>query len=118
MWCSGLDSSSTLSKPTSWEEFKKTQQSVYLNERCIDFLSCDTDVVQEEVELWVTARVDGGFEQRHEDILQHLLEVSQLLLCAVNVTGRRQNRNFPKYRVRQCLTFLQKLKCTYNSRGT
>lgn len=115
MWCSGLDSSSTLSKPTSWEEFKKTQQSVYLNERSIEFLSCDTDVFQEEVELWVTARVDGGFEQRHEDVLQHLLEVSQLLLCAVNVTGRRRNRNF---RFRRCLTFLQKLKCTYNSRGT
>lgn len=60
---------------------------------------------QEEVELWVTARVDGGFEQRHEDVLQHLLEVSQLLLCAVNVTGRRRNRNF---RFRQCLTFLKK----------
>lgn len=94
MWCSGLDSSSTLSKPTSWEEFKKTQQSVYLNEPSWEVSSCDTDVFQEEVELWVTARVDGGFEQRHEDVLQHLLEVGQLLLCAVNVTGRRRNRNF------------------------
>lgn len=52
-------------------------------------MSRDTDVFQEEVELRVAARVHGGLKQRHEDVLQHLLEVGKLLLRAVNVAGRR-----------------------------
>lgn len=44
-------------------------------------------MVQEEVQLRMTAGVDRDFKQRHEDILQHLLEVSQLLLCVVHVAG-------------------------------
>lgn len=46
-----------------------------------------THVLQEEVELRVAAGIDGHLEQRQEDVLQHLLEVAQLLLCAVNVTA-------------------------------
>ena len=36
-------------------------------------------MLQEEVELWVAAGVDCDFKQRQEDVLQHLLEVGQLL---------------------------------------
>lgn len=35
----------------------------------------------------MTTWVDRDFKQRHEDILQHLLEISQLLLCVVHVAG-------------------------------
>lgn len=38
------------------------------------------------MQLRMTAGVDCDFEQWHEDILQHLLEISQLLLCVVNIT--------------------------------
>lgn len=34
----------------------------------------------------MTAGVDGDFKQRQEDVLQHLLEVGQLLLGVVHVT--------------------------------
>lgn len=44
-------------------------------------------MLQEEVQLRVAAGIDGRLEQRQEDVLQHLLEVAQLLLCAVNVTA-------------------------------
>lgn len=43
-------------------------------------------MLQEEVQLGVTARVDGDFKQRQEDVLQHLLEIGQLLLRVVHVT--------------------------------
>ena len=46
-----------------------------------------TYVLQEEVQLGVAAGVDGDFEQRHEDVLQHLLEVCQLLFGSVNVAA-------------------------------
>lgn len=42
-------------------------------------------MLQEEVQFWMTAGVDCGLKQRHEDILQHLLEISQLLLCVVHI---------------------------------
>lgn len=44
-------------------------------------------MLQEEVQLRMTAGVDRDFKQRHEDVLQHLLEISQLLLCVVHVAG-------------------------------
>lgn len=34
----------------------------------------------------MTAGVDGDFKQRQEDVLQHLLEVGQLLLGVVHIT--------------------------------
>lgn len=37
-------------------------------------------VLKEEVQLWVAAGVHRNLEQRHEDVLQHLLKVTQLLL--------------------------------------
>lgn len=43
-------------------------------------------VLKEEVQLWVAAGVDRNLKQRHEDILQHFLEVAQLFLRVVDVT--------------------------------
>lgn len=43
-------------------------------------------MLKEEVQLWMAAGVDCNLEQRHEDILQHLLKVIQLFLCVVDVT--------------------------------
>lgn len=43
-------------------------------------------MLKEEVQLRVAAGVDCDLEQRHEDILQHLLEVVQLSLRVVDVT--------------------------------
>lgn len=50
-------------------------------------------VLKEEVELWVAAGVDRNLKQRHEDILQHFLEVAQLLLRVVDVTLKKQENN-------------------------
>lgn len=50
-------------------------------------------VLKEEVQLWVAAGVDRNLKQRHEDILQHLLEVAQLLLRVVDVTLKKQENN-------------------------
>ena len=46
-----------------------------------------THVLEEEVELWVAAWVHCDLKQGHEDVLQHLLEVSQLLLGVVDITA-------------------------------
>lgn len=43
-------------------------------------------MLKEEVQLWVAAWVDCNLKQRHEDILQHLLEVEQLFLGVVDIT--------------------------------
>lgn len=43
-------------------------------------------MLQEKMQVRMTGGVDCDFEQRHKDILQHLLEISQLLLCVVHVT--------------------------------
>ena len=37
--------------------------------------------------------VDGDLKQRHEDVLQHLLEAGQLLLGVVDITGKRGAEN-------------------------
>lgn len=50
-------------------------------------------VLKEEVQLWVAAGVDRNLKQRHEDILQHFLEVAQLLLRVVDVTLKKQKNN-------------------------
>lgn len=50
-------------------------------------------VLKEEVQLWVAAGVDRNLRQRHEDILQHFLEVAQLLLRVVDVTLKKQENN-------------------------
>ena len=46
-------------------------------------------MLEEEVQLRVAAGVNGDLKQRHEDVLHHLLEVSQLLLGAVHITAVR-----------------------------
>ena len=51
-------------------------------------------MLQEEVELWVAARVDCDFKQRQEDVLQHLLEVGQLLFGSVHITAQTQTRSY------------------------
>lgn len=43
-------------------------------------------MLKEKVQLWVAAWVHCNLKQRHEDILQHLLEGAQLFLCVVDVT--------------------------------
>lgn len=43
-------------------------------------------MLQEEMQFRMTAGVDRDFKERHEDVLQHLLEISQLLLCMVHIT--------------------------------
>lgn len=50
-------------------------------------------VLKKEVQLWVAAGVDRNLKQRHEDILQHFLEVAQLLLRVVDVTLKKQENN-------------------------
>lgn len=52
-----------------------------------------THVLQEEVQLRVAAGVDRCLKQREEDVLQHLLEVGQLFLGAVDIAvGREEER--------------------------
>lgn len=38
------------------------------------------------MQLGMAAGVDGDLKQGHEDILQHVLEVGQLLLSVVHIT--------------------------------
>lgn len=54
-------------------------------------------MLQEEVQLWVLGRVDRGLVERQENILQHLLEVGQLLLCPVNVTAGNGPHSEPAF---------------------
>lgn len=56
-----------------------------------------THMLQEEVQLWVLGRVDCGLVERQEDILQHLLEVGQLLLCPVDVTAGKGPHSEPAF---------------------
>lgn len=49
-------------------------------------------MLQEEVKLRMTAGVDRDFKQRHKDVLQHLLEISQLLFCVVHITVEVVNK--------------------------
>jgi hypothetical protein len=44
-------------------------------------------MLQEEMQLRVAGRVDGGLEQWQEDVLQHLLEVGQLALGPVHIAA-------------------------------
>lgn len=44
-------------------------------------------VLQEEVQLRVAAGVHSDLKQRHEDVLQHLLEVAQLLAGVIDITA-------------------------------
>lgn len=50
-------------------------------------------MLEEEVQLRVAPGVDCNLKQRHKDILQHLLEVGQLLLCVIDVTLKRTSTN-------------------------
>lgn len=81
--CSGLDSSSTLSKPTTCTTTRKRErdESPWSSRRtaCMDEARASY-VLEEEVQLWVAAGVDGDLEQGQEDVLQHLLEGAQLPL--------------------------------------
>lgn len=44
-------------------------------------------MLQEDMQLWVATWLDGDFKQRHEDVLQHLLEITQLLLSVIDITA-------------------------------
>lgn len=50
-----------------------------------------THMLQEEMQLWETAGIDSGFKQRHKNVLQHLLEVRELLLGVVHITAQAIN---------------------------
>lgn len=43
-------------------------------------------MLEEEVQLRMAAGFDCNLKQRHEDVLEHLLEVTQLFLGVVHVT--------------------------------
>ena len=45
------------------------------------------------MQLTVIGGVDGDLKQRHEDVLQQLLEVGQLLLCVVHITVERDREH-------------------------
>lgn len=49
-------------------------------------------VLEEEVQLWVAAGVHCDLEQRHEDVLQHFLEVTQLLVCVIDIARREKEK--------------------------
>ena len=44
------------------------------------------------MQLTVPGGVDGDLEQRHEDVIQQLLEVTQLLLGVVHITVERETK--------------------------
>lgn len=44
------------------------------------------------MQLWVAAGVHRDLEQRHEDVLQHFLEVTQLLVCVIDIARREKEK--------------------------
>lgn len=42
-------------------------------------------MLEEEAELWVGLRVNGGLEHREEDVLQHLAEVGHKVPASEDV---------------------------------
>lgn len=70
-----------------WTHTQQQDKNTQENQDRLELSWRDAHVLQEEIQLRMTARVDRDFKQRHEDVLQHLLEISQLLLCSVNITG-------------------------------
>lgn len=67
-------------------------------------------MLEEEVQLWVAAGVHCDLEQRHEDVLQHFLEVTQLLVCVIDVARREKEKRVASQ--------LQASFCSLNSDGT
>lgn len=57
-----------------------------------DLPAGQTHMLQEEMQLRVAGWIYRDFEQRQENVLQHLLEVSQLLLCVVDVTVKKKRK--------------------------
>lgn len=47
----------------------------------------NTHMLQEDMQLWVATWLDGDFKQRHEDVLQHLLEITELFLSVIDITA-------------------------------
>lgn len=46
-------------------------------------------MLKEDMQLWVATWLDGGFKQRQENVLQHLLEVTQLFLSVIDITAEK-----------------------------
>lgn len=44
-------------------------------------------MLKKDMQLWVGTWLDGDFKQRHEDVLQHLLEITQLFLSVIDITA-------------------------------
>ena len=50
-------------------------------------------VLEENTEVWVSLRVDGGLEHWHEHILQHLSKVWKEVLRSKHITRSRNEEN-------------------------
>lgn len=50
-------------------------------------------MLEENTEVWVSLRVDGGLEHWHENILQHLSKVWKEVLRSKHITRGRNEEN-------------------------
>ncbi|KAG7283272.1 hypothetical protein CRUP_005014 [Coryphaenoides rupestris] len=71
------------------ESLPDRQSFTTINNHLTPCLTGCTYMLQEEVQLRVAAGVHSDLEQRHEDVLQHLLEVGQLLLGPGDIRPHR-----------------------------
>lgn len=49
-------------------------------------LESTTHVLEEDAEIWVGLRIDGGLEHREEDVLQHFAKVGNKVPASEDVT--------------------------------
>lgn len=78
-------------------------------------------MLQKEMQFRMTAGVDGDLKQRHEDVFQHFLEISQLLLCVVHVAVKEvieERDTLVDITVITNKDFGTKVSTTHNRRGT
>lgn len=66
-------------------------------------------MLEEEVQVRMTARVDCNLKQRHENILQHLLKVTQLFFCVVDVTLRGKHKKSVVRSFSKCKSYFSPL---------
>lgn len=56
-------------------------------------------MLQKEMQLWVAAGIDSDLKQRYKNVLQHLLEVRQLLFGVVHIAVEEGNNLLPVFLV-------------------
>lgn len=54
--------------------------------------------LEEDTEVWVSLRVDGGLKHWHENILQHLSKVWKEILRSEHITGGKNEENLGRKR--------------------